>query len=297
MIFSIVVPFLNEEKRIEKCLQALIAQNFAATDFELIFIDNGSSDRSAEIVREYPVTLLNESRKDPYLARNRGIEAARGEYILFTDADCIAAPDWLSKYYESIQETRADIIIGSLLYPSPTPLALKCHEQYYHTKMESILASRRSEYYYGHAGNMAVHSRVFDEIGRFSGMPIVGDTEVIHNLLAVRPEAGIVYVPAAKVVHDEVTRFSNHLYKLYECGQYSETYKNASTYRPLQLQDNIQLAMRCIRDYQFSLWKITVFGTSLVSGYLFYMAGRITRRFRKPKQSAPQKILRSQQQR
>lgn len=296
MFFSIIVPFLNEEKRIEKCLQALINQDFAKNDFELIFIDNGSDDRSAEIVRQYPVTLLNESRKDPYIARNRGIEAAKGEYIIFTDADCIAAPDWLSRYYENIQNTRADIVIGSLLYPSPTPLALKCHEEYYHTKMVNILESRRSEYYYGHAGNMAVHSRVFAETGLFSGMPIVGDTEIIHNLLAVRADAGIVYAPEAKVVHDEVTRFGHHLYKLYECGQYSETYKNASAYRPLQLQDNIQLALRCIRDHRFSLWKTAVFGSSLVSGYLFYMAGRITRRFRKPERPAAKKVLRSQQQ-
>ena len=112
MIFSVIVPFLNEEKLIERCLNSLLLQEFDKQDYELIFIDNGSSDRSADIVRRYPVTLLHEPRRDPYLARNRGIEMARGQFLAFTDSDCIIDHRWLANLYYSFKVSNADIAIG-----------------------------------------------------------------------------------------------------------------------------------------------------------------------------------------
>lgn len=282
MIFSVIVPFLNEEKLIERCIKALLDQDFPSGEFELIFIDNGSHDLSPDIARRYPVRLLQESQKDPYIARNRGIEAAQGEFIAFTDADCLVDRNWLSGLYRSFQENHADIVIGRLLYPTPTPLSLECHEQYYHVKLDDICRHKRKAYYYGHAGNMAMRTKAFNEIGLFTGMPIVGDTEIIHRLIKHQPDANIVYEPDITAIHAEVTSFWHYLYKQYECGQYSETYRNASSYRPLRLSDNIRLTKLCFNRYQYGPWKTIVFGNTLFSGFLFYMAGRLLRRFHKP---------------
>lgn len=278
MIFSVIVPFLNEADRLENCLNALLAQTFDQ-EHELIFIDNGSTDRSAEIVQRYPVTLLHEPVRDPYLARNRGIRAARGQYIAFTDADCIAKPDWLTHLYHSFKEAEAEIVIGRLLYPQPVPLALECHENYYHIKLQDICEHKRTPYYYGHAGNMAVRASVFEQAGLFSGMPVVGDTEIIHNLLQVQPDAAIIYEPRAEVIHTEVTRLRHYIYKQFECGQYSETYSASSTYRPLQFRDNLRLAKTTLSTYRYGAWKKLVFAYALVSGYLAYKTGRLLRKW------------------
>src|SRR5215510_7368406 len=97
MIFSVVVPFLNEENLIEKCIKSLLQQDFDQEKYELIFVDNGSIDDSTDIVRNYHnITLLYEPQQDPYLARNRGIRAAQGQFIVFTDADCVADRHWLA---------------------------------------------------------------------------------------------------------------------------------------------------------------------------------------------------------
>ena len=278
MVFSVIVPFLNEAKRVEACLKALLAQQFDQ-DYELIFIDNGSTDRSVEIVQSYPVTLFHEPVRDPYIARNRGIRAARGKYIAFTDADCIVKPDWLTWLYHSFEAEGADIVIGRLLYPQPVPLALECHENYYHIKLQDICRHKRAPYYYGHAGNMAVRASVFEQVGLFSGMPVVGDTEIIHNLIQSQPDAAIVYEPRAEVIHTEVTRLRHYLYKQFECGQYSETYSTGSSYRPLRFRDNLRLARATLAAFQYGLWKQFIFAYSLVTGYLAYKAGRLLRKW------------------
>jgi glycosyltransferase involved in cell wall biosynthesis len=84
MLFSIIVPFLNEERWLPGCLDALDAQTLDRSLFELIFVDNGSTDRSVEIVTTHGgVRLLHEPQRDPYLARNRGIAAACARQIVF----------------------------------------------------------------------------------------------------------------------------------------------------------------------------------------------------------------------
>ncbi len=175
MIFSVIVPFLNEERLIEQCIHSLQNQQFDKNLYELLFIDNGSVDRSTEIVRQYQsIKLLYEPRRDPYLARNRGIETARGQYLAFTDADCLIDGHWLAELQHGLEELNAAIVLGRVLYPSPTSIFLKGYEHYYHTKLAYLFHHKIQQCYYGHAGNMAIRASVFDAVGLFSGMPIVG---------------------------------------------------------------------------------------------------------------------------
>lgn len=82
---SVIIPVFNESKVIEKCLNSLIKQTFK--DFEIIVVDDGSTDRTKEIVSAYPVKLLEQSHFGPGVARNKGAEAAFGDILVFVDAD------------------------------------------------------------------------------------------------------------------------------------------------------------------------------------------------------------------
>jgi glycosyltransferase involved in cell wall biosynthesis len=275
MIFSVVVPFLNEEHLIEQCIRSLLHQAFDKQQYELIFVDNGSTDRSTDIVRSYQtIRLLYEQRHDPYLARNHGIRVARGQFIAFTDADCVADSHWLSELWHKLRLTKADIVLGRLLYPAPASVFLRCYEHYYHTKTSYIFDGKLRQYFFGHAGNMAMRASVFDKTGLFSGMPIVGDTEVIHRFMQYNPYAKIGYAKHAKVIHAEVTHFGHCLRKLFQCGQYSETYRNLSSYRPLNLKEQFQVFKACITKQHYGALMTLILGGTLLIGWLFFVAGR-----------------------
>ena len=95
MKVSVVIPAHNEERVIDKTIQAVLAQNYH--DFEVIVIDNASNDLTYEVASRYPVKVVRESRKGLLWARERGRQEARGEIIANIDADCVPDRDWLSK--------------------------------------------------------------------------------------------------------------------------------------------------------------------------------------------------------
>jgi glycosyltransferase involved in cell wall biosynthesis len=279
MIFSVIVPFLNEEPFIEHCIDSLLNQKFDKNLYELIFIDNGSVDRSTDIVRKYTtVKLLYEPRRDPYLARNRGIETAQGRYLAFTDADCLIDRHWLAELRQGLEGLNAEIVLGRVLYSTPTPVFLQAYEHYYHTKIAYLFRHQLQQCYYGHAGNMAIRASVFDAVGVFSGMPIVGDTEIIHKLLQQDPKATIGYAPQAQVIHAEVRHFGQCLYKLFECGQHSETYSKCGLYRPLHFGERLQVLKTCVADFHYDTGMILTLAGTLLLGYLSFAAGQGVRR-------------------
>jgi GT2 family glycosyltransferase len=92
---SIVIPTFNGASRIGNCLDALLSQ-LPGRDAEILVVNDGSTDTTEDVVKRYPaVRLISQENAGPAAARNRGALEARGELILFTDDDCVPAPDWL----------------------------------------------------------------------------------------------------------------------------------------------------------------------------------------------------------
>ena len=93
---SVIIPVWNDATQLKKCLHSIEAQTLPRDRFEVIVVDNGSSDASRDVARSFSfVTLLEEHKSGSYAARNHGLAHARGNYVAFTDSDCEVAPDWL----------------------------------------------------------------------------------------------------------------------------------------------------------------------------------------------------------
>lgn len=111
-LLSVIVPVYNAERYLVRCVDSILAQTF--TDFELILVDDGSSDGSGALCDEYArhdarVRVIHQANAGPGAARNAGLDAARGEWIGFVDSD-----DWIDdNHFESLllaaQENAADI--------------------------------------------------------------------------------------------------------------------------------------------------------------------------------------------
>ena len=98
MRVSVVVPLFNKAKYVARCLDSILGQTFG--DFELIVVNDGSTDASEAVVASYTdrrVRMINQPNAGPGAARNRGLGEARGEYVAFLDAD----DEWLPQYLES----------------------------------------------------------------------------------------------------------------------------------------------------------------------------------------------------
>jgi len=107
---SVVVVTKNEEKNICKCLESLLAQDYPKDKYEVIIVDGVSTDRTQEICKQYPVRLIAAEKSGISYQRNRGIEAAKGKYVAFTDADCIVEKAWLRKLVAQIEKCDEDIV-------------------------------------------------------------------------------------------------------------------------------------------------------------------------------------------
>src|SRR3989338_8288401 len=90
---SVIIPAYNEEKTIGKTLESLKEQSFR--DFEIIVVDDGSRDRTAEIAKNSEAKVIVQKNAGPASARNEGARNAKGEVIVFIDADCVADERWL----------------------------------------------------------------------------------------------------------------------------------------------------------------------------------------------------------
>ncbi len=98
---SVVIPALNEGQEIEPCLESLQGQSFP--DFEVIVVDNGSTDNTEEVVRRFGYRVIREPRQGVSFARQRGFEEARGEIVASTDADTAVPPEWLELIVRSFE--------------------------------------------------------------------------------------------------------------------------------------------------------------------------------------------------
>ncbi len=100
---SAVIPLYNKASYISRALNSVLAQTFQ--DFEVIVVDDGSTDRGAAIVKEFTdsrIRLIHQENRGVSAARNRGIEASRAELVAFLDAD----DEWLPKHLETIAHLR-----------------------------------------------------------------------------------------------------------------------------------------------------------------------------------------------
>jgi glycosyltransferase involved in cell wall biosynthesis len=94
---SVVVPAYNAAATIAECVRVLSEQTEPRASYEVIVVDDGSTDATAAIAARCGATVLRQPNAGPAAARNAGVAAARGSVVLFTDADCAPALDWMAE--------------------------------------------------------------------------------------------------------------------------------------------------------------------------------------------------------
>ncbi len=195
VLVSIVIPAFNSAATMGECLDACRSQTHGET--EIIVVDDGSTDDTATIVKALPVHYLRQENRGPAAARNRGVEAAEGEIIAFTDADCVPEPEWIERLLEDFDSAAA--AVGGA-YAIANPNSLFAHMV--HT--EIVLRHARFDRDVDFLGsfNLAIRRKDFEEAEGFDESFTYASAE--DNDLAYRlKDAGksLRFSPNARVAH------------------------------------------------------------------------------------------------
>ena len=173
---TIIIPAYNEEKIIGTCLESISKLNYPVSKYEVLIVNDGSTDKTAEIAETFTnkyknMKLLTKKNGGKGSAQNLGLEHAKGIYILVTDADAVVEKEWISKMVEDLD--KFDLVLGSCYAKDPASWLEKMQNALYLIKCK----------YGGARGipnsgvNNGFRKNIVDEIGRFdeSKTSITGD--------------------------------------------------------------------------------------------------------------------------
>lgn len=197
---SVVVPVYNMAESLPRCLAALLGQDYPNERYEVIVVDNGSTDRTPQVVGQFPVIRLTEQKRGAPAARNRGILAAAGEIIAFTDADCVPARGWLRNIEAGFSRDDVQVVAGMLIPRDPLSSPISRYSAFA-GQYDSNVSLRHPRFPYAATANVAVRRSVFSAVGIFDETFLTFDSADLFfrikqaGLLkfAIEPRAAVFY--------------------------------------------------------------------------------------------------------
>jgi glycosyltransferase involved in cell wall biosynthesis len=222
-LVSIVIPVRNGADLIQNCLDSVFAQDYP--HFEVIVVDNDSTDRTTNIVSEFPVKLVIETNPGAYLARNSGIKHAQGEIIAFTDADCTLQINWLTEIVNCFTEKGIGGVGGNLLPLKPIGQVAEFLSfgklRLYHSLGKSVVKPDNNCFLSGALGsaNMAFRRSVLEELNNFDPelSYFGGDYDLSWRLQKLGFK--LIYHPEALVYHQMRGTVKSMIHQFYYFGK------------------------------------------------------------------------------
>ena len=176
---SVIIPVLNDVKRLKSCLEALEEQTYPNNCYEVIVVDNGSDESTEKVTNLFKRTVsIYEGTPGSYSARNKGISIAKGEIIAFTDSDCIPAYNWLETGVNHLTLTANCGLVGGkieMFFKKPnSPTAIELYDSITYFQQKKYVEKNK----FAVTANLFTFKTIFDKVGRFnSDLKSGGDME------------------------------------------------------------------------------------------------------------------------
>lgn len=174
MRVSVIVPVYHHWDMAAKCLAALQAQTYPATDFEIILVNNDPGDAPpADFTLPANARLIDEAGKGSYAARNAGLAVARGEILCFTDADCAPVPGWIDAAVACLDAQPGVARVGGpvpLSFQSDRLTMCETYEKVYSFKQRRNIEDNQ----WSVTANMSTQAKAFEIAGPFDGSRFSG---------------------------------------------------------------------------------------------------------------------------
>ena len=203
---SIIVPVYNGKGLIEECIESLLALDYAARLLQILVVDNASTDGTAAILEQYPVTRLFEARRGSTAARNTAIAQAQGEIVAFTDADCVVAANWAKVIEQIFENADVDAVIGFSEGINKTLHAKFAQRRWEESWFTRVGSNRTLKHPGIDTRNCALRRSVLEAHGGFDAdYAYCADLELSTRLNARK--ANIVFCPEMRVYHKNPASF------------------------------------------------------------------------------------------
>jgi len=208
MKLSVVIPAFNSARYIRRSLDAVMALEAGGHELEVVVVDDGSTDGTAELVQAYPVRLVRQGNAGPAGARNTGWRHAAGEFVFFTDSDCVPSPGWLLGLLPGFDDPRTGAVAGSYAIANPESWLARLIQAEIagrHRRMPDFVKA-------GGTYNLAVRRKLLERLGGFDeSFPTASGED---NDLSYRiREAGyrIAFRRDCRVSHHHPERLGNYV--------------------------------------------------------------------------------------
>jgi len=205
MKVSIIIPTKNNADILEKCLKSICNVDYSKGEVEVIIVDGYSTDGTVEIARKYRCKVVYEETGTIGGARNIGVKHSSGDYIVFTDADCIVDRDWLKSLIGEFKDEKVASVGGPNVTPEDDTEFAKCVGVVLGLLSKpgaryAFNADRVLEVYHNPTCNSAYRRGVFQEVGGFNPKLVTCDDEELDYRIREKGYK-ILFTPHARVYH------------------------------------------------------------------------------------------------
>jgi len=213
-MISVIIPAKDAAGTIEECLRAVLAQEDLDIEYEVILVDDGSTDETAELAASFGIRLIRQENMGRAAARNVGASAARGEILAFTDADCAPSPRWLFHLTKPFADPEVVGVKGTYR-TRQTRLVPRFVQQEYGHKYLRMAAQESIDFIDTYSA--AYRRSIFMENSGFeSALLSVEDQEFSFRL--ARKGYRLVFAPEAVVYHQHVPGAWRYARRKFEIG-------------------------------------------------------------------------------
>ena len=206
---SVIIPAYNAERTLYSCLGALHDQSLPKRDYEIVVVDDGSTDDTSKIAKEFNVKYLFQTNQGPATARNKGVSAAQGTIVLFTDSDCIPDYNWIEEMVSPFNDPDVAGVKGAYK-TTQTDLAARFAQAEFEDRYD--LLKRHPSIDMIDTYSAAFKKDIFLQIGGFDqNFPVANneDTDLSYRLATAGYK--LVFNPEAFVYHSHPDTFIKYL--------------------------------------------------------------------------------------
>jgi glycosyltransferase involved in cell wall biosynthesis len=198
---SVIVPVYNGADMIGACLESLLNQTYPADAYEVIVVENGSTDDTTTIVEKYPVRLFHSDKRGPSPARNLGLARSEADIVAFTDADCIADTNWLSELVKLYADPEIGGVGGAILAYDHADRSIVEMFSDEHSPLVNFVSGENEFLPHLYTANASYRRDLLNEVSGFNPNLVTAEDVDLAWRLQLQTGAKLYYAPEAIVYH------------------------------------------------------------------------------------------------